>query len=536
MNAVSQMERGQRLVEALTRAEAYQHPTSAIRIVETHCAWVLLTGEFAYKIKKPVNFGFLDFSTLEKRQFYCREEVRLNRRFAAGIYLDVVAVTGQVTEPKVTASGPVLEYAVRMRQFEDDGLLSQLAERKRLGASQIDQMIDQVTEFHEVTARALPDAPYGNPDQIHHWVNENFQHIRPCLSSSARIAQLSRIQRGVEVERRSIESLLLQRKQHGFIRECHGDLHLGNITLIDGRVTLFDCIEFNPELRWIDVFSDVAFLVMDLDDRGYRHFAFRFLNGYLHRSGDYRGLGVLRYYLVYRALVRAKVAMLRRQQAARGSETFKLADDEYAQYAGLAERYLGPRQPILMITFGLSGSGKSTIARQLCEDCGMIQIRSDVERKRMSGLRAADNSRSALDEGLYSPDQTEKTYQRLAELADAALQAGYPVIADATFLQRGYRDLFRRLAQQRGVPFKILHCVASDDELERRIRARQVEGGDASEADLAVLVSQRRSQESLGADEKPRVVTLDSETLNEADAAWWQDVCGCAGISPRRVT
>jgi aminoglycoside phosphotransferase family enzyme/gluconate kinase len=528
------MERGQRLVQALTRAEAYQHPTAAIRVVETHCAWVLLTGEFAYKIKKPVDFGFLDFSTLEKRKFFCQEEVRLNRRFAADIYLDVVAVTGELAEAKMAASGPVLEYAVRMRQFEDDGLLSQLAERKRLTDSHIDQMIDQVAEFHDAAARASADAPYGNPDRIHHWVTENFQHVRPCLSSSGRIAQLDRIERGVEEERRSVESLLPQRKQHGFIRECHGDLHLVNITLIDGRVTLFDCIEFNAELRWIDVFSDVAFLVMDLEDRGYRHFAFRFLNGYLHRGGDYRGLGVLRYYLVYRALVRAKVAMLRRQQAGRDSETFKLADSEYAQYARLAEHYLAPRQPLLMITCGLSGSGKSTIARQLCEGCGMIQIRSDVERKRMSGLQAADNSRSALGGGLYSPDQTEKTYRRLAELAGAALQAGYPVIVDATFLQRRYRDLFKGLAQQRGVPFTILHCVASDDELERRIRARQMEGSDASEADLAVLASQRSSQEALAADEKPRVVTLDADTLNEADAAWWQNVCSGAANPPGR--
>ncbi len=530
MNAVSQMERGQRLVKALTRAAAYQHPTRAIRVVETHCAWVLLTGDFAYKIKKPVDFGFLDFSTLEKRRFYCQEEVRLNQRFAAGVYLDVIAVTGETATPEMAGSGPILEYAVRMRQFDDEGLLSRLAEQNRLDVCHIDQLIGRVAEFHEATARAASDAPYGNANQIHHWVNENFLHIRRSLSSARRISQLADIRRGVEEELERIESLLRRRKHEGFIRECHGDLHLGNITLVDNQVTLFDCIEFNAELRWIDVFSDVAFLVMDLEDRGYRHFAFRFLNGYLHRSGDYGGLGVLRYYLVYRALVRAKVALLRRQQAEPHSETYTLADEDYAQYARLAGRYLEPRPPALLITCGLSGSGKSTIAKQLCEVCGIIQIRSDVERKRMSGFRAGEKSGSALGKGLYTANQTEKTYERLADLATLVLQAGYSVIADATFLQRKHRALFQRLAEQQRVPFTILYCTASDSELERRIRARQVQGHDASEADLAVLASQRQQQQPPSSEETSRLLALDSATVGGADPAYWLALCRRAGI------
>ncbi len=513
-----------RLVETLTRADAYHHPTRSIHVVETHCAWVLLTGDFAYKIKKPVNFGFLNFSTLEKRRFYCAEEVRLNRRFAPAIYLDVVAITGQPDRPQMAGSGSVLEYAVRMRQFADDRLLSQLAERKQLDASHIDQLVDQVVDFHQSTQRASPDAPYGEPQQIHHWVSENFQHIRPSLKTAGRIGQLDGIQQGVEAERNRIEALLTRRKQDGYIRECHGDLHLGNITLIDGKVTLFDCIEFNPELRWIDVFSDVAFLVMDLDDRHYRNFAFHFLNAYLHRSGDYQGLGVLRYYMVYRALVRAKVAMLRRQQAARDSALFGTADAEYSQYIQLAESYLAPGQAALLITCGLSGSGKSTVARQLCEASGMIQIRSDIERKRMSGLEARDKSRSGLDEGLYSASQTEKTYRRLAELATGVLQAGYSVIVDATFLQRKYRDVFRRLAEKHKVPFTIVQCVATDKELEQRIQARGLEGGDPSEATLDVLNAQRKNQESPGSDEQSHVIRLDSEAINDPSAAWRRGV------------
>ncbi|MEN8801547.1 MAG: AAA family ATPase [Thiogranum sp.] len=520
MDGASKMQQAEALVKALTRADAYHHPSRAIHVVETHCAWVLLTGEFAYKVKKPVDFGFLDFSTLEKRRFYCAEEVRLNRRFAPAVYLDVVAVTGQPDRPQMDGSGAVLEYAVRMRQFADDGLLSQLAERKHLDAALIDQLVDQVVDFHQSTQRASPDAPYGEARQIHHWMGENFQHIRPSLKSARRIAQLDGIQRGVEAERTRIETLLAQRKQDGYIRECHGDLHLGNITMIDGKVTLFDCIEFNPELRWIDVFSDVAFLVMDLDDRHYRHFAFRFLNAYLQRSGDYRGLGVLRYYMVYRALVRAKVAMLRRQQAARDSALFGTADAEYSQYIELAESYLAPGQAALLITCGLSGSGKSTVARQLSETSGMIQIRSDIERKRMSGLEAGEKSRSGLEEGLYSASQTDKTYLHLAELATGVLQAGYSVIVDATFLQRRYRDVFRRLAEKHKLPFTIVHCVATDKELEQRIQARGLEGRDPSEANLEVLNAQRKNQQPFDPDEKSYVQRLDSEAINDPTTAW----------------
>lgn len=520
MDGDAKMQQAQRLIEALTSADAYHHPTRAIHVVETHCAWVLLTGDFAYKIKKPVDFGFLNYSTLEKRRSYCEEEVRLNRRFAPAIYLDVVAITGQPDRPQMAGSGSALEYAVRMRQFADDRLLSQLAERKQLDASHIDQLVDQVVDFHQSTQRASPDAPYGEPQQIHHWVSENFQHIRPSLKTAGRIGQLDGIQQGVEAERNRIEELLTRRKQDGYIRECHGDLHLGNITLIEGKVTLFDCIEFNPELRWIDVFSDVAFLVMDLDDRHYRNYAFHFLNAYLHRSGDYQGLGVLRYYMVYRALVRAKVAMLRRQQAARDSVLFGTADAEYSQYIQLAASYLAPGQAALLITCGLSGSGKSTVARQLCEASGMIQIRSDIERKRLSGLDARDKSHSGLDEALYSASQTEKTYRRLAELATGVLQSGYPVIVDATFLQRQYRDVFRSLAEKHKVPFTIVQCVATDKELELRIQARALEGRDPSEATLDVLNAQRKNQQPPDSDEKSHVIRLDSKAINDPTAAW----------------
>ncbi|MFQ5642292.1 MAG: AAA family ATPase [Thiogranum sp.] len=510
------MDTARQLIDTLIGQDVLGHDAAGTRLIETHTAWVILAGEFAWKIKKPVNFGFLDYSTLEKRRYYCAEELRLNRRFAPQIYLDVVAITGSAESPRVGGEGPVLEYAVRMHRFAAGGLLSQLAQRGRLEAGHIDQLVERVAGFHRDTDVASQEAPYGEAAQIKRWVSENFRQIRPLLTGPGETGQLEAIQQWTESEQQRLEPLMLHRKRQGAVRECHGDLHLGNITLIDNRVTLFDCIEFNPELRWIDVISETAFLVMDLADRGYPHYAARFLNGYLQHSGDYEGLGMLRYYLVYRALVRAKVAMLRRQQTAADQPAAQAANAEYLQYMQLAQRSTRRGRPALLITYGVSGTGKSTIAGQLCEAAGMLQLRSDIERKRMAGLEATAHSASAPGQGLYTADHTDRTYQRLAELATTVLQAGYAVVVDATFLQREQRDRFRALAGQQRVPFIILECRAADTEIERRVRFRAQQGDDPSEATLEVLQAQRRAGQALAADEIPAAVSLSSDDIGPA--------------------
>jgi len=502
------------LIAGLLRPGAYNHPTQDLRLVETHCAWVLLTGEYAYKVKKPVDFGFLDFSTLEKRRHYCDEEIRLNRRFAPQIYLEVVTIGGTPEEPRVGAGEPALEYAVRMRQFPDGALLSQLAERHRLEATHIDQLVEIIGCFHRDAERAAADTSYGEADHVHHWVRENFEHIRPALHSGEEIDQLEQLRQWSEDERTRLAAVLQARKRDGFVRECHGDLHLGNITLIDGQPTPFDCIEFNAELRWIDVVSEVAFLIMDLDDRGYSTLGHRFLNDYLQLTGDYAGLKVLPYYLVYRALVRAKVAILRRAQTEPGSGPYRDATLEYHQYAQLATGYLSRGRPTLLVTRGLSGSGKSTLAHRLCEAAGMVQLRSDVERKRLAGLGARESSSSQLGGGLYTQAQTRQTYERLATLAGDVLQAGYSVIVDATFLLQAQRERFRQLADKLGTPFIILDCEAPEDELQRRILARAAAGRDASEAGLEVLRAQRAALEPLSSAEVAHRLRVDSSTAD----------------------
>jgi len=497
------------LIKALCESSAYEHEVDFVTLVETHISWVLLTGQYAYKIKKPVNFGFLDFSTLQKRRFFCQEELRLNRRLAADLYLEVVPITGSADHPKIAGPSEAIEYAVKMTQFPSGCTLNERAERGQLELDEIDQIIEIVADFHDSIEQANDTSPYGDSEDIKHWFIENFEHIRPLLDDDHDKQQLQAIQSWGNNEWSKKSGLMQLRKQRGYIRECHGDLHLGNMTLINGKVSVFDCIEFNPMLRWVDVISEVAFLFMDLLRFGYADYAHRFLNHYLQRTGDYQGLALFRYYLVYRALVRAKVSLLRMAQSLNNDAACRQARADYSVFANLAERYIKVSRPKLIITHGFSGSGKSTLASQLAEKIGALQIRSDIERKRLFGFKAQEHTGSGIDSGLYTQDAGLKTYQRLADLAKATLDAGFSTIVDATFLKYEQRKLFNQLADKCGLVCIIIDFQASNDELCRRIQQRQ---HDASEATLDVLHQQQQSAQALLPEEWLSVISIDTES------------------------
>jgi uncharacterized protein len=498
------------LIHSLQDPAVYEHPVENIQLLETHISWVILTGGIVYKIKKAVNFGFLDFSTLEKRHFYCEEELRLNRRFAPDLYLDVIAVRGSVEHPAWHGEGPAIEYAVRMRQFSQQALLSSLASRQGITRDHIDEIAALVADMHAGAAVADVGEQYGSPQIIHHWVVENFTHIRPALRHNGRREQLVRLEQWCDREYRSKESVLLTRRSQGFIRECHGDLHLGNLALINGRITPFDCIEFNPQLRWIDVMSEGAFLMMDLQDRGYPELAYHFLNVLLQQTGDYAGVRILRYYLVYRALVRAKVAVLRIGQAAATADRDDETWSEYDSYMRLAAGYAESAAPALIITHGVSGSGKSWMASRLALRLEAIQVRSDVERKRLFGYDMDARTGSAVQAGIYTVEAGRQTYARLAELARYLIEGGYTAIVDAAFLKREERERFRLLAGRLEVPFVLLDFFADEDVLRERICARQASGTDPSEAGVDVLAAQLRTREPLDSFERRHAVAIDA--------------------------
>jgi hypothetical protein len=511
------LDRQEILIRALQRPAIYAHPVTGLRVLETHISWVILAGEFAYKIKKAVNFGFLDFSTLEKRHYYCQEELRLNRRFAPDLYLDVIAVTGEAERPSLNGPGPVLEYAVVMRRFPQDGLLSRMAADGELRPAHMDAIIQLVAGMHAQAASATRESGYGLPDGIHHWVLENFVHIRPLLTQDLHREQLDRLEQWCRQEYKRIRPLLEHRREDGAVRECHGDLHLGNLALIEGRITPFDCIEFNAQLRWIDAISEAAFLIMDVQDRGYSELAYRFQNGYLQLTGDYDGVRVLRYYLVYRALVRAKVAVLRLPQPHIKPADKASAWQDYNSYMSLAGRYAEIRSPALIITQGVSGSGKSWYAAQLVEALGALCIRSDAERKRLFGYQAGARTQSGIRGGIYTPAASADTYERLAELAAIVIEAGYPVIVDAAFLKRSQRERFRRLALHHEVPLIVLHFQADSDTLQERIKRRQAAGTDPSEAGIEVLHAQLATQDPLQPDESDGLIEITPDSAQPAE-------------------
>lgn len=491
-------------VEALKNPAAWPHPVTEVEVVETHASWVFLTGEFAYKIKKPVNFGFLDFSTLDKRLHCCREELRLNRRLAPGLYLDVVPVAG--SPPQVGGGGEPFEYAVQMRQFDRDCGFDRLAARGALTGRQMDATAERLAAFHAGTERADERSGFGTPEEVIGQVLENFRQIAPHLEEQAPGSRMNfeAVERWSRAGCEACRDVFAARLSGGFVRECHGDLHLRNIIWWKDQVVPFDCIEFNPSLRWIDVMSELAFLLMDLDDHGLPGMATRLLNAYLEHSGDFGGLELLRLYQGYRAMVRAKVECLRLTQLDRVDQSTAKALEGYLE---LAAGYARPLRASLVITHGLSGSGKTTVAQRLLEATPLLRLRSDVERKRLFGLSPLETSDSSAGAGIYSSEATRRTYERLARLARPLLKQGWPVLVDATFLARADRDRFRALAEDCDVPFAIMHCEADPAVQRQRVADRR---GDASEADLHILDRQLQRQEPLAEAEQAVTIVVDT--------------------------
>ncbi|MDO9196416.1 bifunctional aminoglycoside phosphotransferase/ATP-binding protein [Rhodoferax sp.] len=486
------------LIQALLEPQRYPHAVQRVELVQTHISWVLLAGDFAYKIKKPLVLPFLDFSTLAQRQACCLDELRLNSRFAPDIYLDVVGIFNTPQDPQFDGPGAPVEYAVKMRRFDEAGRLDRVCDRGELQPVHLSDLADTLVAFHAAAATALAASRFGSPPHVLAPAQDNFHDLLRLLPEAAMQTRLRALQAWTEAQFEHLAPLMEARKRAGRVRECHGDLHLANLVLIDHRVRMFDCLEFNEDLRWIDVASEIAFTYVDLLAHGQPGLADWFVDEVLSRSGDYEAAPLLRFYAVYRALVRAKVAAIRQHQTQ--------ADDSEAQaYIALAERLVAPPPVRLVITHGLSGCGKTVVSSELLQHdphASTLRLRADVERKRLFGLAPTAHSGSSTNAGIYAPDAHALTYGRLCQLADLLLRAGWSVIVDATFLKRADRDDFRALARDAGAAFGILAPQATPAQLRERILARSAIGRDASEATLEVLAQQMRTVEPLGTDEE----------------------------------
>jgi len=506
------------MVAELRRPGACGGWPEAAGLLETHISTLLLAGGLVYKLKKPVALPFVDFSSLGLRHEACLQELRLNRRTAPRWYQAVVPVvqgdTGAViaatAEPQAgaaagalpgAAAGPVIDWAVRMRRFDDQGLFDRLADLGQLDAHKVDRLANVVAHFH---ARQTPAPPgYGRADATRHWARENAAELAALVAGTDLAPTVATLQRFTETRGAALAGLMDLRCRTGHVREVHGDLHLGNIVWADHTAVLFDALEFSDTLRHIDTIGDNAFTFMDLLAHGLPRLAWRFIGAVLEASGDRAALPLLAWWASYRAAVRAKVALLSvpagadagAGAAATGPRAAALARAQ--RYLAVATALAAPPPPRLVLTFGLSGSGKSVVAGQLAERLGGVRVRSDVERKRLFALPPTARAMP----GLYSPDTTRRTYERLAELAGGALAAGIPVVVDAASLNRAERDAMRAVAAAQGAHFTLLVCDAPPAVLLARVLARQAAGGDASDATPEVLAQQQGWAEWPGADE-----------------------------------
>jgi uncharacterized protein len=481
---------------SLARIDALQRALGAERR-ETALSWLLLTPERVLKFRKPVRLGFVDFASATARRRDCRTELRLNRALAPSLYLGVRALTGPADAPQLGADQPgAVDYAVEMRRFPDGALLVEQLAAGTLQRAHLQDLAQRLAAFHAAAPRAAPDAPHGTPAAVAGAFADVLDGLARCGTDVAGWRDWLRTQAAALTPHWQV------RHDQGAIRECHGDLHLANAVLLPDaagtvHTTAFDRLEFNPALRWTDPVHDIAFLMMDLQAHGRRDLAWAFLDAWLQASGDFAALPSLRFARVYRALVRALVVALRALQGAPSPAPAANPPD----YAALAHTLAQPAWPRLLITHGLSGSGKTWATQALLERWGAVRLRSDVERKRLFGLTALQRSADAVPGGIYGPEATARTFARLAEGARLSLQAGWPTVVDAAFLKRAERDRFAALAAECGVPFAILPCHADPAVLAQRVLARQGRGDDASEADLAVLQRQQDWLEPLGADE-----------------------------------
>ncbi|UZE95865.1 bifunctional aminoglycoside phosphotransferase/ATP-binding protein [Alkalimarinus alittae] len=528
------------LIKALQDPTLYDHPTEGFRILETHISWVILTGSYAYKIKKPVNFGFLDFSSLEKRQYFCNEELRLNRRLAPDLYIDVIPIFGSITQPIVAVdhskksdntaqdlnTSQPIEYAVRMVQFDQNGLLDVLEEAQKLTPEHIAILAKRLAAFHQNVNTHIPNSDFGTAASVFAPAVENFEQIKATLTEPPLITELLPLQEWTATTFQNLKPLISQRRALGFIRECHGDLHLGNITLFNHHVVIFDCIEFNASLSWIDTINDLAFLVMDLEKRGQWAYANQLTNHYLELTGDYQGAALLTFYKAYRAMVRAKVAILSLQadNDEKSTQVNHSLMRHYRQYIALASSYDTAPRCYILLMHGYSGSGKSYVSNHLVEQLGAIRVRTDVERKRLFNYSATENTQSPIDGGIYTHEATQKTYLHIASLASTLLGSGHAVIIDAAHLKQWQRHLLVSVAESQAVPHMIVTCCADHKVLKDRITKRaqrpsNSQKKDASEAKIDTLEKQLLSADPLSKDELKYTVNVHTDQTDALNLA-----------------
>ncbi len=501
------------LIKTLQNEKYFDHNVKSFRVIQTHISWVILTGEYAYKIKKPVNLGFQDFTTLEKRKHFCELEIKLNKKLAPELYLDVLPITGTPSAPSINGTGEIFEYAIKMKEFPQAQMLSSLAQENKINEDIIKNIALQLADFHKTTDTAEPNSVFGSYDDVMAPMMDNFVALKQMPFAQKWLGNLNTLEAWAAKQGQILKNTLMQRKSNGWIKACHGDLHLGNMVLINNKPVIFDCIEFNENFRWTDIMNDIGFFFMDLHHKNLSPLAQIFINHYLEQSGDYEGATLLNFYASYRAMVRAKVSGFQLMHTDENDPHYAVLTQELEDFIKLAEQFSNTAQPSLSITFGLSASGKSYHTEKLMQQNNTIRLRSDIIRKQLFNLPLYEKTPPDQLETLYSEAVTKSVYDKMLYLADLYLQHGYSVLIDAACLKFGERQSFSKLATKNNIDFKILSFETDIDILKSRLQKRSSMKNEVSDATAEVLDLQLNFMEPLTSDEAVYTEVITQESL-----------------------
>ncbi|HEY6838678.1 MAG TPA: AAA family ATPase [Geobacteraceae bacterium] len=506
-----------KLLQSLLKPEAFDEPTVSVRLVQTHVSFLFLTDNYVYKIKKEVDLGFLNFSTLDRRRFYCDEEVRLNRRLCPEIYLGVMEVRLGPEGLNLRGEGSIADYAVKMKRLPAERMLDRLLDEDAVSDDDVRRIARTIAAFHLAADRGVEIDCYGSLEVIRQNWEENFNQLQDFVGFTIDRRDLGIVRGWVDRFMAANEQLFSARVRDGFVRDCDGDIHAENICLGD-TICIFDCIEFNSRFRYSDTAADIAFLLMDFDFHGKRRLAEVFIAEYRVQTGDDGVVSLVNFYKVYRAVVRSKVESFRLRDPHLSEEERSVAGKRAGRYFRLARGYClrGNLSPTLLIMCGLMGSGKSTLADELSFELGMDIFRSDVVRKELTSVGATCHQYEAYGEGIYSREITESTYRALLSLAAQRLQAGYSVVIDASFRHRGDRLDFCELAKKHSANFVIVFSSCGDELTRQRLAERMDRSDEVSDGRWELFERQLRDFDSVTDDEGRCIFVDTSISFNDS--------------------
>jgi len=498
------------LAQAMLDPSFYPEKPAKVKLMQTQMSFIFIADDYVYKLKKPVNLGYLDYSTLEQRRFFCEQEVSLNRRLSPEVYLGALPVYKTAKGYSLKGRGEVVDYAVKMLYLPQNRMLNVLLDRNKVTVDMLEKLAKKMAEFHNEADSDSKISEFGKLESIRFNTDENFSQTEKYIGPIITRGQFDRIKEYTENMLKDKQSLFNSRVKNNRIKDCHGDLHAAHICFSKG-ISIYDCIEFNDRFRYCDTASEIAFLAMDLDHYGRADLSRIFINAYAKYSGDLQIKELLKFYKCYRAYVRGKVGCFKSEDPFIGEEERKQNLDATKSYFELADMSARPR-PTMFITVGLTGSGKSTMAYALAKRLGITVISSDVIRKQMANIPLTEKHHDEMNTGIYSPEFFDKTYKKMNSDAEDILRQGDSVILDATFIKEEYRQNARKLAEKTGAGFQILECRLDDENTRLRLEKR-MQNNSISDGRWEIYIAQKEKYEPVKDSEANNHFVIDTSLL-----------------------